>query len=94
MNRSRSLFWSLDDEAAGRQYEVRITYEMDVWDEGDFSTPPAGGDAVLRHLEVLQVRHYDAEGNVTGVDLGAAARRYDERAWELIDEGIVSRIRG
>lgn len=94
MNRSRSVFWSLDDEAAGRQYEVRITYEIDAWDEGDFTTPPVGGQAVLRHVEVLQARHFDADGNLSGVDLGAAARRYDQRAWELIDEGVVSQILG
>ena len=87
---TRSMFYRLDDEAHGRQYEVRITYEVANWDRGDFTTPPAGGDARLTHIEVLQVRHFDADGNVTGVDLGASARKYDQRAWQLVDEGVLS----
>ena len=90
MTQSQS-FHRLDDEARGRQYEVRITFEVSSWEPGDFTTPGAGGTPQLTSLEVLQVRHYDAQGNVTGVDMGDEARRYDKRAWQLVDEGILAR---
>lgn len=89
MTQSQS-FHRLDDEANGRQYEVRITYEVTRWEPGDFTTPGAGGTPMLKHLEVLQVRHYDEQGNITGVDLGDAARKFDRRAWQLVDEGILT----
>ncbi|MCA9177730.1 MAG: hypothetical protein KDB14_24860 [Planctomycetales bacterium] len=91
MSPKKSAFFRLDDEAFGRQYEVRITYDVASWDAGDFTTPPAGGTASLSHVEVLQVRHFDGEGNVSGIDIGAAARRFDSRAWELVDEGVLTR---
>ena len=85
MSDSRSLYWTLDDEELGRQYEVQITFRLRRWEPGDHITPETGGDAQLQQVAVIQARHYDGQGLVNGVDLGEAARRHDARAWRLID---------
>lgn len=83
---SRQLLWTLDDEAENRQYVAQIIFELLPFDPGDWTTPPAGGEALISSAHVEQVRHLDDAGEVVRVDMGEAARRSDQRAWQLIEE--------
>ncbi len=68
----------LDDEAESRQYHVRLTYEMEGHDPGDWTTPPCSGEIRLAELVVLQAREFDAEGNIAALKLQKAAMAHHE----------------
>ncbi len=84
----------LDDEAESRQYHVRLTYEMEGHDPGDWTTPPCSGEIRLAELVVLQAREFDAEGNIAALKLQKAAMAHHDRAWQLVHEnaGLLARL--
>jgi hypothetical protein len=88
------LYWIIDDEPGQREYRVRIRYHVDSFDSGDSQTPPQGGEVFLEGLDIALVRHFNEHGNVSGVDSGAAAEKYTDRAWQVLqqDEFLRERI--
>lgn len=72
--------WTLMDEEESREYRVVPWFEAD---DGD-------GTRVLSDVAVVETLHLDDAGRVTDREVGPAARRYDERAWQLLqkDRGL------
>ena len=76
---SGGLTWVLDDEPQNRQYVTLLIFD-----------PPEEEDdpsrASLVDVMVLEVRHFDAQGNVVKRETGAQARLADDRAWRLLQQ--------
>lgn len=72
--------WTLMDEEESREYRVVPWFESD---DGE-------GTRVLSDVAVVETLHLDDAGRVTDREVGPAARRYDERAWQLLqkDRGL------
>lgn len=79
-------FYSLiDDEELGRQYHVRLTYELEGYDPGDWTTPPCPPELRLIDVAVLQARHYDEDGELCVLEMNSAAQNHQHRVRRLID---------
>ena len=91
--RSNNLVWDLDDERNSCEFQVRIFYEFVDNDPGDSTTPAYGGDVILENVQVTRVKVLDGGGNVVAMKTGEAARKFDDRAWQLIDHNAMLRER-
>jgi len=75
--------WTLVDEAESREYHVFPWFEADDDDEPD-------ARPVLTDVAVIEALLLDEGGRIVSRDVGPAARRHDERAWQLLrkDRGL------
>lgn len=92
---SRHDFYSLiEDEELARQYHVRLTYESEGFDPGDWTTPPCSSEMLLVDLAVLQARHYDADGELCVLEMNSAAQTHRDRVRQLIraDASLIQRL--
>ncbi len=85
MNR-HDYYCLLDDEPKSRQYHVRLTYELEGHDPGDWTTPPCSAEFRLAELVVLQAREFDSQGNIAALELQDSAAAHHDRAWQLVHE--------
>lgn len=71
--------WTIMDERDSCEYRLFPLFEDEDEEEGI-------GRPVLTDVAVMEAAHLDDEGEVLRRDSGPAARRYDERAWELLQQ--------
>ena len=90
----QDYYYLMDDETEGRQYHVRLTYQAEGSDPGDWTTPPCPADVALVDVVVLQTRHFDCQGNITRVESRETAGVYADRVWDLLhdDANLLRRL--